>query len=203
MQDSTFKIQRTNQNKKRTPSCNPEEPCSINLCVNNGDLFPVTCFEVIFQNFILKDFFLSLVGKKLWKEFWWSLFFFQRIQWKENKEWKTQDLPHFCNKLFFQLMLFLSPYNFISALFIDKTVLSLTYYVGKHWSLKDELFSACTILRAVGFFPRTGTQNLCWHQIHTKCSSTSSMVFSTYSETTHLWGGCWGSVSGFCLGSQI
>lgn len=53
-------------------------------------------------------------------------------------------------------MLFLSPYNFISAIFIDKTVLSLSYHLGEHWSLKGELFSACTILRAV-VFPRTGT----------------------------------------------
>lgn len=93
-------------------------------------------------------------------------------------------------------------YNFISALFIDRTVLSLTYHLGKHWSLKDELFSACIILRVV-VLPRTGTQNLCWHQIHTKHSSTSSMVLNTYSETIQLWGGCWESASGFCLGSQI
>lgn len=155
------------------------------------------------SKFYFKGFLSELSWEKivtLWKAFWWSLFAFQRIQWKENKEWKRQDLSHSRNKLFFQLMLFLSPYNFISALFIDKTLLSPTYHLGKHWSLKDELFSACTILRAV-VFPRTSSQNICRHQIQTKCSSTSSVVLSTSFENTQLWGGCWGSVSGFCLRS--
>lgn len=97
-------------------------------------------------------------------------------------------------------MLFLSLQFHICS--FHRTVLSLTYHLGKHWSLKDELFSACIILRVVAL-PRTGTQNQCWHQIHTKYSSTSSVALNTHSETTQLWGGCWGSAPGFCLGNQI
>lgn len=67
---------------------------------------------------------------------------------------------HFCKKRFFQLMLFLSLNNFISALFIDKTFLSLTYHLAKHWSLKDELgsFHLTASLR-LWFFPQMGLRN--------------------------------------------
>lgn len=53
------KIQRKNQNQKRTSSCSPEKPYSISLCVNNGELFPIKCFDVIFLDCILKVLFLG------------------------------------------------------------------------------------------------------------------------------------------------
>lgn len=53
-------------------------------------------------------------------------------------------------------MLFLS-LNFISALFIDKTVLALTYHFTKHWSLEDGLgFFQLTASLRLWLFPQTG-----------------------------------------------
>lgn len=79
--------------------------------------------------------------------------------------------------------------NFISALFPDKTKLSLTYHLAKHWSLKDEpsSFQLSASLR-LWCFPQMGFRT---QTIITNTPPTSVTALSTIFEARKFLGSYW------------
>lgn len=137
---------------------------SIDLYASSWDLLPVTCLSVACKFVFQRK---KSQGEK------------RKEEKRKTKSVRSDSFSscYFCLN------------NFISALFPDKTKLSLTYHLAKHWSLKDEpsSFQLSASLR-LWCFPQMGFRT---QTIITNTPPTSVTALSTIFEARKFLGSYW------------